>query len=62
MSLKIQCDMCGGELMEPGGVLFSPPISDGFKIRKIHACIVCWDILMDFMFITKRNLRPPEKS
>lgn len=45
--MKIICDRpkCQGELLRPGGLMFSPPEKGG-AVRKLHLCVKCWyDVL-----------------
>lgn len=42
--IKVQCEKCGDELNEVGGLALSPPhsvIED--RVSKIHLCLKCWD-------------------
>lgn len=38
--MKIICDRCAQELIEPGALVYSPPI-DGF-CRKLYLCATCY--------------------
>ena len=44
MPLHIDCDFCGAELDEQGGLLFGPPV-DG-RPEKKHLCGECYDSVM----------------
>jgi hypothetical protein len=44
MSLVIHCDRCGNELNQFGGLLFSPPGSDG-RPEKRHLCVDCYAVV-----------------
>lgn len=46
--MQIACDMCGGELTEFGGLLFSPPVVRDLA-HKTHLCIECYRIVRDFV-------------
>lgn len=41
MSLELQCDACGQDLLAPGGILLGPPDGGG-RVSKRHLCIVCY--------------------
>jgi hypothetical protein len=45
MSFVIWCDLCDQDLIEPGGLLFSPPVKDviGSTTKKFHLCQSCYD-------------------
>jgi len=38
--IKVVCDFCKKELMEPGGLFFGPPNREGI-VHKDHVCIEC---------------------
>lgn len=38
--LKLKCERCKRELVEPGGLLFTPPDLNN-QCRKIHLCVEC---------------------
>jgi hypothetical protein len=40
--LELRCDICRKQLQEPGGLLFSPPVKDGWVVEKYHVCVDCW--------------------
>lgn len=44
MSLKLNCDICGDKIDEPGALIFSPPKNNSMpmEVDKIHVCINCW--------------------
>jgi hypothetical protein len=45
----VGCDICDGELTNPGALVFSPPGGDNqaknnvLHVRKYHICISCWN-------------------
>ena len=41
MSIKPICNKCGKEIMDFGGLLFSPPYSKDF-VKKWHLCKTCY--------------------
>ncbi|OHA25873.1 MAG: hypothetical protein A3D56_01760 [Candidatus Taylorbacteria bacterium RIFCSPHIGHO2_02_FULL_45_35] len=41
MSISPKCDFCKRELIQVGGLLFSPPTKEG-KVRKYHLCRSCF--------------------
>jgi hypothetical protein len=41
MAIAPECDFCGNELVEFGGLLFSPPDADG-RVDKQHVCVECY--------------------
>jgi hypothetical protein len=43
--LDLKCDKCGGELKQPGALLFSPPLEDDWTVHKLHLCVDCWLIV-----------------
>jgi hypothetical protein len=46
MSITLYCSRCGGELVYPGGLAFSPPNrSEEGDCAKYHVCVDCWNIL-----------------
>lgn len=49
MSIRVSCEACGGELKEPGGLLFSPPDASGLLVLKHHLCTVCYRIVRGFV-------------
>lgn len=42
MAIKPVCDRGGSELIEPGGLLFSPPDAGGL-VKKYHLCRECFE-------------------
>lgn len=42
--IKPNCDKCGNELKEFGGILLSPPDKDN-KVVKDHLCVKCYDTI-----------------
>jgi len=40
--LKAICDICHKELLEFGGLLFSPPDTEN-KVTKNHLCVKCYN-------------------
>lgn len=49
MGLTVECDACGGELTEPGALIFSPPqtvrgrdMTFPMMTQKFHICPGCW--------------------
>lgn len=51
MSISLQCDRCGKELLVPGALVFSPPFGI-HKVIKLHICVDCWS---DFWAIWMEN-------
>lgn len=53
--LKLDCDKCGEELGDPGGLAFGPPHSTGVEAVavKYHLCLECWKLFMRFLFPAK---------
>jgi len=50
MVIKPICDKCGNELIEFGGLLFSPPDTSG-RTRKWHLCKTCYEeIIKEFKY------------
>jgi len=46
MAIKPVCDKCGNELIEFGGLLFSPPDDFG-NTRKWHLCKKCYEEIIE---------------
>lgn len=46
--LKISCIRCGDILNKQGGLLFSPPDREQ-RVRKIHLCRGCWELIEMWM-------------
>jgi hypothetical protein len=44
MPIKPKCDMCGMELNDFGGLLFSPPDANN-TVKKYHICKECFSEL-----------------
>lgn len=42
MAIKPNCDKCGSELKEFGGILFGPP-QNGGEVKKNHLCVDCYN-------------------
>lgn len=53
--LKIGCDKCGNELVEPGGLAFGPPHTTGIEALavKYHLCRKCWVLFQHWLFPAK---------
>lgn len=49
--LKLNCDICGKELQEPGALLFSPPEGNPkCECIKLHICVKCFDIMLKQLY------------
>jgi hypothetical protein len=44
--LELRCDKCGGELREPGALIFSPPTTKQWLVEKYHVCADCWPAVL----------------
>ena len=44
MAIKPQCDKCGDELIDFGGILLSPP-NEKSEVKKFHLCKSCYEKL-----------------
>tara|TARA_B100000745_G_scaffold260880_1_gene184602 strand:+ start:13031 stop:13180 length:150 start_codon:yes stop_codon:yes gene_type:complete len=42
MAIKPDCDKCGNELKDFGGILFGPPDKEG-TVKKSHLCVDCYN-------------------
>lgn len=40
--IDVKCSVCGEDLYEPGGLVFSPPDNKGI-CKKNHLCKKCYD-------------------
>lgn len=49
MAIAPTCCRCHGELQEPGGLLFSPPIGDGWTVKKDHLCVGCYRTVIELI-------------
>lgn len=45
MSIQPICDRCQEELVEPGGLVFSPPGFPWGMVEKFHLCKTCWFVI-----------------
>lgn len=41
--IRVVCNYCGKELMEPGAIVISPPLDEKWTVKKLHKCKSCWD-------------------
>lgn len=46
------CDKCKKELIQMGGILLSPPNSDGL-VRKWHFCVSCYHTVAPYNQVTR---------
>ncbi len=46
MAITPNCDNCGEELKEFGGLLFSPPNKEN-KVEKFHLCVNCYEKIQE---------------
>lgn len=64
VSLDISCDRCGAPLVEPGGLVFSPPTPPhsgaGAVLRKFHVCRSCWPAIEAVFADTPAPASQPE--
>lgn len=44
MTINPKCYKCGKELDDYGGILLSPPDSDG-NVKKLHLCKKCYKVI-----------------
>ena len=56
--LDLKCDKCGGNLNQPGALLFSPPIENGWTVDKYHLCVDCWSVLLEQVRVGKHPTEP----
>ena len=52
--LEIDCYICGDELNEPGGLMFSP-INAWSELEKNHICKRCWELVWDAYIVKLRK-------
>lgn len=55
MAIQVYC-VCGRELVEPGGLLLSPPDDDG-RCRKRHLCDVCYSGILTIVEQVEANVK-----
>ena len=60
--LELKCDKCGRELTEPGALVFSPPKSEAWIVKKYHVCADCWPALVALLKAKNRGLIEQDKE
>jgi hypothetical protein len=45
--LHFNCDKCDHPINQPAALLFSPPVDDGFHVKKYHICIECYEKIVN---------------
>ena len=45
--LHFNCDKCDHPINQPAALLFSPPVDDGFHVKKYHICIKCYEKIVN---------------
>jgi hypothetical protein len=58
--IKVFCRKCKQSLQEPGGLIISPPETEGrysSKVYKMHLCLQCYFMLMDWLEISPQQER-----
>ena len=62
MAITVRCSFCGNELMQPGGLAFSPPKSEEtWEVDKLHICVTCWTRLFIANLFKKTAWRPNDE-
>lgn len=52
--MQVFCFRCQKELIELGGLLFSPPNKENL-VNKIHLCTKCYNLTLKFLHYNTKN-------